>query len=169
MCWIHCSYPDFVINLDDGARWSNIFEPISSTNMLCLGFLIIILIVDIVLYMLLAIYFDNIFPSEFGLRKPPYYPFLVRNYSFHIHQWNYEILCKILAFKLVLLQRRQEATARGYNANNRHECQKRIWARPWKFANWNWYSETIETVWSKKCCEWSLIEDIWWTNYSSSR
>ena len=37
---------------------------------------IIMLIVDIVLYLLLAMYFDAIVPAEYGQRRPPYFIFM---------------------------------------------------------------------------------------------
>ena len=38
--------------------------------------LIVMLIVDAVLYFLLALYFDAVIPAEYGPRKPPYFIFM---------------------------------------------------------------------------------------------
>ena len=37
---------------------------------------IIMLVVDIVLYFLLALYFDVVIPAEYGQRKPPHFIFM---------------------------------------------------------------------------------------------
>jgi len=60
-----------------GARWSNIAEAVSSTDELSVGYGCLMLILDTLLYTLLTIYFENVIPSEFGIRKPWYYPFQV--------------------------------------------------------------------------------------------
>lgn len=45
---------------------------------LSLGLVMAMMIASIVIYFLLAIYFEAIFPSEFGVRRPVYFPFTVK-------------------------------------------------------------------------------------------
>ena len=59
--------------MGDGLQFSNLFD---SQDNFPSGNSIIMLIVDIILYMILALYFDAVVPGEYGQRKVPYFCFL---------------------------------------------------------------------------------------------
>ncbi|ODM97302.1 ATP-binding cassette sub-family A member 3 [Orchesella cincta] len=63
-----------------GAHWSNIAEPISSVDPLALGHVILMFLLNTCMYMFLAVYVENVLPSEYGVRKPWYYIFQPSTY-----------------------------------------------------------------------------------------
>ncbi|XP_035906185.1 ATP-binding cassette sub-family A member 3-like [Anopheles stephensi] len=58
-----------------GLRWSNLFEPATIDDGLSVGTVIVMLLVDAVLYLLIALYIEQIMPGEFGVAQPWYFPF----------------------------------------------------------------------------------------------
>jgi ATP-binding cassette subfamily A (ABC1) protein 3 len=64
-----------------GAQWSNFATPASPDDNWTLLDVTIILFVDAILYLLLALYVEGVWPGEFGLPMPWYFPFTVRNYN----------------------------------------------------------------------------------------
>lgn len=65
----------FHINLLPGVQWHNIWETTTPDDNLKLGHLMIMLAVDIILYLLIAIYVEAVFPGEYGVPQPWYFPF----------------------------------------------------------------------------------------------
>ncbi|KAF2894183.1 hypothetical protein ILUMI_11990 [Ignelater luminosus] len=61
--------------IGNGAQWENIWEPAKSGDELVLGHIFIMLIVDTVLYFLIAVYVEAIFPGEYGVPQVWYFPF----------------------------------------------------------------------------------------------
>ncbi|XP_040176029.1 ATP-binding cassette sub-family A member 3-like [Anopheles arabiensis] len=58
-----------------GLRWSNLFEPATIDDGFNVGLIIIMLLVDAVIYLLIALYIEQIMPGEFGIARPWYFPF----------------------------------------------------------------------------------------------
>ncbi|KAL9700793.1 hypothetical protein quinque_004234 [Culex quinquefasciatus] len=52
-----------------GLQWSNLFTPSTMDDGLSVGVVIIMLLVDAVIYLLIALYFEQIMPGEFGVAK----------------------------------------------------------------------------------------------------
>ncbi|KAK3590748.1 hypothetical protein CHS0354_030988 [Potamilus streckersoni] len=59
-----------------GAQWSNFHEPGVVDDNFSLLLSIIMLLVDTAIYMIVAMYVDNVHPGEFGVAQPFYFPFL---------------------------------------------------------------------------------------------
>lgn len=62
----------------EGLQWSNIFQPVSIDDNFHLGHVIIMLIVDAVLYLLIALYVEKIFPGDYGVAEPWNFPFTAK-------------------------------------------------------------------------------------------
>uniref|UniRef100_A0A182WCA7 ABC transporter domain-containing protein n=1 Tax=Anopheles minimus TaxID=112268 RepID=A0A182WCA7_9DIPT len=58
-----------------GLRWSNLFEPATIDDGFNVGLVIIMLLVDAVIYLLIALYVEQVMPGEFGVARPWYFPF----------------------------------------------------------------------------------------------
>uniref|UniRef100_A0A182M226 ABC transporter domain-containing protein n=1 Tax=Anopheles culicifacies TaxID=139723 RepID=A0A182M226_9DIPT len=58
-----------------GLRWSNLFEPATIDDGFNVGLVIIMLLVDAVIYLLIALYVEQVMPGEFGIAQPWYFPF----------------------------------------------------------------------------------------------
>uniref|UniRef100_A0AAG5D3R1 ABC transporter domain-containing protein n=1 Tax=Anopheles atroparvus TaxID=41427 RepID=A0AAG5D3R1_ANOAO len=58
-----------------GLRWSNLFEPATIDDGFNVGLIIVMLLVDAVLYLLVALYVEQVMPGEFGIARPWYFPF----------------------------------------------------------------------------------------------
>lgn len=61
-----------------GIQWSTIADGASPDDSLTLLDIIIVLIFDGILYLLLAIYIEAVFPGDYGVPLPWYFPFTVR-------------------------------------------------------------------------------------------
>ncbi|CAH0549211.1 unnamed protein product [Brassicogethes aeneus] len=59
----------------EGIGWSNMHLPPTPGENLTLLLMIVMLLVDSLLYFLIAMYFEAIFPGEYGLAQPFYFPF----------------------------------------------------------------------------------------------
>lgn len=57
----------------EGMKWSNMWEPITVDDNLNLGQIIIMLLVDSVLYLVIALYVEAVFPGDYGVPKPWYF------------------------------------------------------------------------------------------------
>ena len=55
-----------------GAHWSNLFEPMNSIDSLSLGIVLLMMLCSTILLVALTLYFENVLPSEYGVRKPWY-------------------------------------------------------------------------------------------------
>ncbi|XP_058124968.1 phospholipid-transporting ATPase ABCA3-like [Anopheles ziemanni] len=58
-----------------GLRWYNLFEPATIDDGFNVGLVIIMLLVDAVIYLLIALYVEQVMPGEFGIARPWYFPF----------------------------------------------------------------------------------------------
>ncbi|XP_062578105.1 phospholipid-transporting ATPase ABCA3-like, partial [Saccostrea cucullata] len=59
----------------EGAQWSNFNKPPSVDDNFSLGGVMLMLILDIVIHLLVTWYVGNVFPGEFGIPRPFYFPF----------------------------------------------------------------------------------------------
>ncbi|KAK4876910.1 hypothetical protein RN001_009416 [Aquatica leii] len=60
---------------EEGIQWYNIWDTTSPDDNLTLGYLIIMLAIDTLIYLLIALYVEAIFPGSFGVPKVWYFPF----------------------------------------------------------------------------------------------
>lgn len=58
-----------------GVQWSNLFTPVSQDDNFTVGNTLIMLIVDAVLYLLIALYVEKIKPGDYGVAEPWYFLF----------------------------------------------------------------------------------------------
>jgi ATP-binding cassette, subfamily A (ABC1), member 3 len=61
-----------------GVHWSNIFEPVVAQESLKFGHVIVILLVDCMLYSIVVLYVEKIFPGDYGVPQPWYFPLTKR-------------------------------------------------------------------------------------------
>ncbi|XP_055389641.1 phospholipid-transporting ATPase ABCA3-like [Condylostylus longicornis] len=59
----------------EGLQWDNLFRPVNIDDDISVGLLLIMLIVDSVVYMLIALYVEKILPGSFGVPEKWYFPF----------------------------------------------------------------------------------------------
>ncbi|ODN03994.1 ATP-binding cassette sub-family A member 3 [Orchesella cincta] len=59
-----------------GAQWWNIAQPGSTLDGTSLLHMILVLIFDTIFYISFSMYFENVLPSKYGIRKPWYYPLM---------------------------------------------------------------------------------------------
>ncbi|XP_063704504.1 phospholipid-transporting ATPase ABCA3-like [Culicoides brevitarsis] len=57
----------------DGIQWSNLFSPVSQDDDFTVGNTLLMLIVDSVLYLLIALYVEKIKPGDYGVAEPWYF------------------------------------------------------------------------------------------------
>ena len=70
----------FLINFEGaGVQWSTIFRGASVDDTFSLGNVFIMLIFDSFIYLILTWYIEAVFPGEFGMPQPWYFPITVRN------------------------------------------------------------------------------------------
>ena len=62
-----------------GSHWSNLNEGVTIDDTFTLGHVMWMLVADAVIYMLTALYFEAVFPGEYGVPLPWYFP-LTRTY-----------------------------------------------------------------------------------------
>lgn len=61
-----------------GLTWENIKVTVSPDDKMCIADIMMMLVVDTVLYLLLAIYLETAFPKNSGFCPPWYFPIMVR-------------------------------------------------------------------------------------------
>lgn len=59
----------------EGLQWNNIWRPVSIDDNLSIGLLMCMLMIGSILYFIIALYFEQIFPGDYGIAKPWYFPF----------------------------------------------------------------------------------------------
>ncbi|XP_066151152.1 phospholipid-transporting ATPase ABCA3-like [Euwallacea fornicatus] len=59
----------------DGIQFSNIFTPNTPDDNLSLGLVMIMLAIDAIMYLIIALYVEAVFPGEYGVPQKWYYPF----------------------------------------------------------------------------------------------
>ncbi|GLH10673.1 Multidrug resistance protein homolog 49 [Gryllus bimaculatus] len=62
-----------------GQHWYNLFKPATQDDTLTLGYIFLMFIVDSLIYMLITLYVEAVFPGDYGVPKPWYFPFQVFN------------------------------------------------------------------------------------------
>ena len=65
----------------DGIQWSNLNRGVSPDDDFTVGHVLIMLVVDGVVYALLALYIEAVFPGEFGVPQP-------WNFFLKVSQWD---------------------------------------------------------------------------------
>nr|XP_015839324.1 PREDICTED: ATP-binding cassette sub-family A member 2-like isoform X2 [Tribolium castaneum] len=60
---------------EKGGHWNSLFQSSWLENKASLGVIFVILILDTVLYMVIALYLEAVIPGEFGVPRPWYFPF----------------------------------------------------------------------------------------------
>jgi ATP-binding cassette, subfamily A (ABC1), member 3 len=59
----------------EGLQWHNIFKPVTVDDHFHLGYVLIMLVIDAILYLLIALYVEKIFPGDYGVAEKWYFPF----------------------------------------------------------------------------------------------
>ncbi|XP_014676332.1 PREDICTED: LOW QUALITY PROTEIN: ATP-binding cassette sub-family A member 3-like [Priapulus caudatus] len=59
-----------------GVQWSNVAEPVSVDDSFTLLYVMLMMLVDSVIFWLLTWYIEAVFPGEFGVPQPWYFPFM---------------------------------------------------------------------------------------------
>ncbi|KAG4071964.1 hypothetical protein HA402_006125 [Bradysia odoriphaga] len=62
----------------EGLQWHNYWRPVSVDDDISVGLVTVMLLVCMVLYLLIALYFEKILPGEYGVPQPFYFPFTKR-------------------------------------------------------------------------------------------
>lgn len=62
----------------EGLQWNNIFTPVSIDDHFHLGYVLIMLVVDAIIYLLVALYVEKIFPGDYGVPEKWYFPFTAK-------------------------------------------------------------------------------------------
>ncbi|XP_064211531.1 phospholipid-transporting ATPase ABCA3 isoform X2 [Tribolium castaneum] len=61
--------------IEEGSQWSNLFSTVSPDDNLTLGAFFLMFILDTFLYLCIALYIEAVFPGDFGVPQPWYFPF----------------------------------------------------------------------------------------------
>ena len=61
-----------------GVQWSTIAKGVSIDDPFSMAHVIVMLLIDAVIYFVIAWYIEAVFPGEFGVPKPWYFPVTVR-------------------------------------------------------------------------------------------
>lgn len=61
----------------EGIHWHNLNRGVSPDDDFTFGDVLVMLAIDAVIYLLLALYIEAVFPGEFGVPQPWYFPFTV--------------------------------------------------------------------------------------------
>lgn len=59
----------------EGLQWRNFFRGVSVDDSLSVGLLVVTLLIAALLYLMIALYVEKIFPGEYGVPLPWYFPF----------------------------------------------------------------------------------------------
>ncbi|CAF2630332.1 unnamed protein product [Rotaria sp. Silwood2] len=72
---IGCDYIARFEGMARGIQWNNINKGAKPNDNFTFLYCMIMMLVDSILYMILTVYIENIFPGEYGIPQPWYYPF----------------------------------------------------------------------------------------------
>ena len=61
----------------EGIQWENLYRGVSPDDDFTFGDVLVMLLIDAVIYLLLALYIEAVFPGEFGVPQPWYFPLTV--------------------------------------------------------------------------------------------
>ncbi|CAF0854184.1 unnamed protein product [Adineta ricciae] len=78
---LSCDYIARFEGMTQGIQWSNINKGAKPNDNFTFLYCLIMMLVDSVIYMLLTVYIENVFPGEYGIPQPWYYP-LTKKYWF---------------------------------------------------------------------------------------
>ncbi|CAM4887474.1 unnamed protein product [Rotaria socialis] len=70
-----CDYIARFEGMAQGIQWSNIHKGAKPNDNFTFLNCMIMMLIDAVIYMALAVYIENVFPGEYGIPQPWYYPF----------------------------------------------------------------------------------------------
>ncbi|CAF4578630.1 unnamed protein product [Rotaria socialis] len=70
-----CNYIARLEGMAQGIQWFNLNKRMTPNDNFTVLYCIIMMFIDSIIYMLLAIYIENVFPGEFGIPQPWDYPF----------------------------------------------------------------------------------------------
>lgn len=59
----------------EGLQWHNMLTPVTVDDQFHLGYVLMMLVVDAILYLLVALYVEKIFPGDYGVPEKWYFPF----------------------------------------------------------------------------------------------
>ena len=105
-----------------GLQWDNVLTtPIIDDHLAFIG-IAMMLIVDMILYLVVAWYIEGVFPGRYGVAKPWYFPLQPSywcgqsNYSCHTHllNWCANLCGRGHGDKMTLLQEEQECTSEWF-------------------------------------------------------
>lgn len=57
-----------------GLQWSNFFNPLTTDDSFVFGHVMLMLILDAFLYLVIALYVEQVFPGSYGVARPWYFP-----------------------------------------------------------------------------------------------
>ena len=80
----------------EGVLWSNISQGVSVDDDFALLHVILMLLLDSLIYACIAWYIEAVYPGEYGIPRPPYFPLLVS--SPFITWWEVALTCCISHF-----------------------------------------------------------------------
>lgn len=60
--------------IGEGLQWSNIFRPVSIDDRLSMGHILFLMLCTSLVYLLVTLYFEKVFPGSFGVAEKWYYP-----------------------------------------------------------------------------------------------
>lgn len=65
----------------EGVQWNNLWSPASPDDNISLGIVMVMLIICSILYLLLALYLEKLFPGEYGIPEKWYFPFSAKYWT----------------------------------------------------------------------------------------
>uniref|UniRef100_A0A8C4X0D4 ATP-binding cassette, sub-family A (ABC1), member 3b n=1 Tax=Eptatretus burgeri TaxID=7764 RepID=A0A8C4X0D4_EPTBU len=69
-----------------GLQWSQLWHGVSAMDPFCMGHVLAMLLLDCVLYTLIAVYVEAVFPGQYGIPQPAYF-FLLPSYWLGNQRW----------------------------------------------------------------------------------
>ncbi|KAK7870569.1 hypothetical protein R5R35_009078 [Gryllus longicercus] len=58
----------------EGLRWDNVWQPATQDDNLTMGHILVMLLLDSLLYLVVTLYVEAVFPGSYGVPKPWYFP-----------------------------------------------------------------------------------------------
>lgn len=58
----------------EGVQWSNLFQPLSVDTSLSVGLVMVMMLAASFLYLIIALYVEQVYPGDYGVPKPWYFP-----------------------------------------------------------------------------------------------
>lgn len=73
----------------EGLQWNNFWRPASVDDNISIGLIMVMMLVCTVLYLLIALYFEQILPGQYGVPQPWYFPFTRKFWCGQPSSWSY--------------------------------------------------------------------------------